>query len=311
MGLLLSRISLREFCFFVVVLLLWLSPAEPSSDYTDLVFKGCAQQKVPDPTDAFAQNLKSLLSNLTSQASLKTYYSTAVGDGATAVSGLFQCRGDLTAAQCGDCIGKTPDLARKLCGGAVPAARVQLKGCYLKYRISGFQEAPDTDVMFKVCGSEKDRGFGAKREAAFGMVESGVVDGGGFYTGTYGNVYVLGQCEGDAVIGGDCEGCVKRALERVGADCGEAISGQVYMNKCYVSFSYYPNGVPGVSSPSSSLAGTGEGGAGGGAGGGGAGHTQKTVAVVVGGVAAAGFGIVCLLFAKSLFKKRDAYRYES
>lgn len=40
-------------------------------------------------------------------------------------------------------------------------------------------------------------------------------------------------------------------------------------------------------------------------------HTQKTVAVVVGGVAAAGFGVVCLLFAKSLFKKRDACKYES
>ncbi|KAF8007212.1 hypothetical protein BT93_K1267 [Corymbia citriodora subsp. variegata] len=262
MGLLLYRMTIR---FFFFVLLLWLSfsPAELSSDYTNLVFKGCAQQKVPDPTDAFAQNLKSLLSTLTSQASQKTFYSTAVGDGATAVSGLFQCRGDLTAAQCGDCVGKTPDLARKLCGGTVAAARVQLKGCYLNYRISGFQEAPDTDVVYKVCGSEKDGGFGAKRKAAFGMVESGVVEGGGFYTGSYGNVYVLGQCEGDALIGGDCEGCVKRALERVEADCGEAISGQVYMNKCYVSFSYYPyvsfsyypKGVPGSSPPPSSLSG--------------------------------------------------------
>ncbi|XP_030477597.1 plasmodesmata-located protein 1 isoform X1 [Syzygium oleosum] len=300
MGFLLSRIT---FCFFFF-LLLWLSPAEPSSDFTDLVFKGCAQQKLPDPTDASAQNLKSLLSTLTSQASQKTFYSTSVGDGATAVSGLFQCRGDLAAAQCGDCVGRTPDLARKLCGGDVAAARVQLKGCYLKYRISGFQEAPDTDVVYKVCGSEKDGGFGAKREAAFGMVASGVVDGGGFYAGSYGNVYVLGQCEGDAVIGGDCEGCVKDALERLEAECGEAISGQVYMNKCYVSFSYYPNGVPGVS-PSSSLSGTEEGGSGDGH------HTQKTVAVVVGGVAAAGFGVVCFLFAKSLFKKRDAFKYES
>ncbi|XP_030516038.2 plasmodesmata-located protein 2-like isoform X2 [Rhodamnia argentea] len=302
MGLLLSRINIRVFFF---ALLLSLSPTEPSSDFTGLVFKGCAQQKLPDPTDASAQNLQSLLSTLTSQASQKTFYSTTVGDGTTAVSGLFQCRGDLTAAQCGDCIGKTPDLARKLCGGAVAAARVQLKGCYLKYQISGFVEAPDTDVVYKVCGSEKDAGFGAKRETAFGMVESGVVDGGGFYTGSYGNVYVLGQCEGDAVIGGDCEGCVKNALERVEAECGEAISGQVYMNKCYVSFSYYPNGVAGVSPPSASLSGTGEGGTGGGR------HTQKTVAVVVGGAAAVGFGVVCLLFAKSLFKKRDASKYDS
>jgi hypothetical protein len=33
-------------------------------------------------------------------------------------------------------------------------------------------------------------------------------------------------------------------------------------------------------------------------------RTQRTVAIAVGGVAALGFGVVCLLFVRSIFKKR-------
>lgn len=37
-------------------------------------------------------------------------------------------------------------------------------------------------------------------------------------------------------------------------------------------------------------------------------HTQRTVAIAVGGLAAFGFVIVCLLFLKSVMKKRGGKR---
>lgn len=38
-------------------------------------------------------------------------------------------------------------------------------------------------------------------------------------------------------------------------------------------------------------------------------HTQKTVALAVGGFAALGFLTACLLFVKSVFKKRSTTKY--
>lgn len=79
----------------------------------------------------------------------------------------------------------------------------------------------------------------------FGMVEKGVVGNGGFYAGEYDDVYALGQCQGD--LGAEnCAKCVDVALSNLKSGCGNAVNGQSYLLKCYVSYSYYANGVPSV-----------------------------------------------------------------
>lgn len=228
------------------------SPVYSSSDYTNLVYKGCADQNFQDPTGVYSQNLKSLLSTLVSQSSGKTYSSATAGKAEEAITGWFQCRGDLTNSQCGTCVSKIPELSGRLCGKTI-AARVQLTGCWLQYEVAGFKEVPDTELLYKVCGSTRasGAGFGERRDTALGMVESGVGGDGLFYTGSYQNVYVLGQCEGD-LGSSECVECVKAAVERAQSECGEAISGQVYLQKCYISYSYYPSGVPSSTSSSSS-----------------------------------------------------------
>ncbi|PON44367.1 Gnk2-like domain containing protein [Parasponia andersonii] len=266
--------------------------ATTGADYTKLVYKGCADQKFQDPSGFYSQNLKSLYNSLVSQSGQKPFSTTTSGDGQNAITGWYQCRGDLTTAQCYDCVSKIPDMAAKLCDRAV-AARVQLLGCYLRYEISGFKQVSDTELLYKMCGSirAEGTGFEARRDTAFGMVEDGVKSGSSlFYTGTYQSVYVLGQCEGD-LEPSDCGDCVKNAVQKATSECGDSISGQIYLQKCYLSYSYYPNGVPGISS-STTDKGTGQN------------HTQRTVAIAVGGIAALGFLIVCLLFVRSVMKKR-------
>lgn len=54
----------------------------------------------------------------------------------------------------------------------------------------------------------------------------------------------MGQCEGD-LSGGDCGECVKEALQQAEEVCGRAVSGQIYLFRCYISYKYYPNGVSG------------------------------------------------------------------
>lgn len=109
----------------------------------------------------------------------------------------------------------------------------------------GFPPAESTDVLYKQCGSGRasGSGFGDRVQAALEQVEKGV-SGKGYYGGVYESVYVLGQCEGD-LGNGDCGSCVKSAVENVRSACGDSVSAQMYLQQCYVSYTYYPNGVPG------------------------------------------------------------------
>ncbi|XP_010494393.1 PREDICTED: cysteine-rich repeat secretory protein 56-like [Camelina sativa] len=285
-------------------------------DYKNLIFKGCANQRYPDPTGVFSQNLKSLFASLVSQSAQSSFASTTSGtDNATAVIDVFQCRGDLHAPQCSDCVSKIPKLVSKLCGGGgddgnvVVAARVQLAGCYIRYEISGFRQTSGTEMLFRLCGKKQssDPGFSGKRDTAFGMAENGVKtggisgsgggSGGGFYAGQYESVYVLGQCEG-SLGNSDCGECVKDGFEKAKSECGNSNSGQVYLHKCFVSYSYYSQGqgVPNIEPLS---------------GGEKRQHTERTIALAVGGVFVLGFIIVCLLVLRSAMKKKtskyDAY----
>ncbi|CAE6221785.1 unnamed protein product [Arabidopsis arenosa] len=281
-------------------------------DNKNLIFKGCANQKFPDPTGVFSQNLKNLFTSLVSQSAQSSYASVTSGtDNTTAVIGVFQCRGDLHNAECYDCVSKIPKLVSKLCGGGgddgnvVVAARVQLAGCYLRYEISGFRQTSGTEMLFRICGKKdsSDPGFVGKRETAFGMAENGVKTGssggggggggGGFYAGQYESVYVLGQCEG-SLGNSDCGECVKDGFEKAKSECGDSNSGQVYLLKCYVSYSYYSHGVvPNKIEPIS--------------GGEKRQHTERTIALAVGGVFVLGFVIVCLLVLRSAMKKKSKY----
>ncbi|XP_027353127.1 cysteine-rich repeat secretory protein 56-like [Abrus precatorius] len=284
-----SQMGMFPFLILLTVSVPLLDPTLASAlDTTNLVYKGCADQKLQDP---YSQNLKPLLDSLVAESGQKGFAATTQ----SGITGVYQCRGDLTNSDCYNCVSKIPSMLDKLCGD-VAAARVQLSGCYLRYEVVGFKQVPQTQLLYKVCGSKKvsdGGGFEARRDSAFEMVENGVQGSGSlFYTGSYQSLYVLGQCEGD-LGNGDCGGCIKSAEEQAKVQCGDSISAQIYLQNCYISYSFYPNGVPTMSSSPGS---------------GGHQHIERTVALAVGGVAAVGFLIVCLLFLKSVLKKRGGKR---
>lgn len=172
------------------------------------------------------------------------------------------------------------------------------------YEVAGFPQVSGMQILFKTCGTTNaaGRGFEERRDTAFSVMENGVVSNHGFYVTTYQSLYVMGQCEGD-VGDSDCGECVKSAVQRAQVECGSSISGQIYLHKCFISFSYYPNGVPkgghsssggGSSSSSYSSSFSGQ-------------NTGKTVAIILGGIAAVAFLVICLLFARNLVRKRDDY----
>ncbi|KAL2486336.1 Cysteine-rich repeat secretory protein 3 [Abeliophyllum distichum] len=268
-----------------------------SSDYTDLVYKGCANQDFQDFNGIYKQTLKNLFDTLISQSSNTKFYNSSAGEGPSTINGLFQCRGDLSNSDCVNCVKKAPEMSEKLCGHSI-AARVQLNGCYLRYEIAGFRQVSGTELLYKVCGSTQasGAGFEDRLNSALGEIVKGVGSGNsGFYAGGYESVYFLGQCEGD-LNSGDCVNCVKNAIDKAKSECGTSISAQIYLQQCYISYTYYPSGVPTNNSPSFSS--------------GSRKNTQKTVAIVLGGVVGLGLGIACLLFAKSTLKKKThTYKY--
>ncbi|CAK9139552.1 unnamed protein product [Ilex paraguariensis] len=296
-------LSRKTFCLFFLFLVLLtnlelIPPAKSAPDNTNLVYKGCAKQSLSDPTGVYSQALSALFGSLLAQSSKAKFFKTTTGSGQTTISGLFQCRGDLSNVDCYNCVSKLPILIDKLCGKPV-AARIQLLGCYMLYEVAGFSQISGLEMLYKTCGGTNVAGVGfeQRRDTAFSNLESGVVSGGGFYTTSYESVYVLGQCQGD-LGSNDCGDCVKSAVQRAQVECGSSISGQIYLHKCFISYSYYPNGVPkrssssAYSSPSSSGSGQ---------------NTGKTVAIILGGAAGVGFLVICMMFARNLLKKHDDY----
>ncbi|KAJ6430265.1 hypothetical protein OIU84_021632 [Salix udensis] len=266
----------KPFSCFVFLSLLSVNLSQSALDYSTLVYKGCAKQAFQDPNGVYSQAISALFGSLVSQ-STKT-------------------KGDLSNTDCYNCVSKLPVLADKLCGKTI-AARIQLYGCYILYEVAGFTQVSGMEMLYKTCGATNaaGSGFEERRDTAFSVMQNGVVSGHGFYATNYQSMYVLGQCEGD-VGDSDCGDCVKTAVQRAQVECGNSISGQIYLHKCFISYSYYPNGVPRRSSSSSDSFSSGTGP-----------KTGKTVAIIVGGAAGVGFLVICLLFARSLMKKHDDF----
>lgn len=273
--------------------------AKSAADYSNLVYKGCAKQALSDPTGVYSQALSALFGSLVSQSSKAKFYKTTSGSGQTTISGLFQCRGDLSNGDCYSCVSKLPEMSDKLCGKTI-AARIQLLGCYILYEVSGFAQISGVEMLYKTCSGTNvaGSGFEDRRDTAFSVMENGVSSGHGFYTTSYEQVYVLGQCEGD-LGDADCGACVKTAVQRAQVECGSSISGQIYLHKCFLSYNYYPNGVPRRASSSSSHSSSSSSGSGA--------NTGKTVAIILGGAAGVGFLVICMLFARGLMKKKDDF----
>ncbi|GMI70377.1 plasmodesmata-located protein 2 [Hibiscus trionum] len=272
-------------------------PVESAPDDTTLVYKGCAKQSFTDPAGVYSQALSALFQTLLSQSMKAKFYKTTTGNGQTTITGLFQCRGDLSNSDCYNCASKLPTLADKLCGKTL-AARIQLHGCYMLYEVAGFAQISGMEMLFKTCGATNvaGTGFEERRDTALSVLETGVVTNHGFYTTNYQSVYLLGQCEGD-VGDSDCGECVKSAVQKAQVECGSSISAQIYLHKCFISYNYYPNGVPRRSSSSSypqyssSSSGTRQ-------------NTGRTVAIILGGAASVGFLVILLMFARNVMKKK-------
>ncbi|KAJ1409480.1 Gnk2-homologous domain [Sesbania bispinosa] len=185
----------RKSLFLILFLVLFtnLGPSLSAPDYTTLVYKGCSKETFTDPNGMYSQALSALFGSLVSQSTKGKFFKTTSGSGQTSITGLFQCRGDLSNSDCYNCVSKLPVLSDKLCGKTI-AARVQLLGCYMLYEVAGFAQISGMQILYKTCGATNaaGSGFEERRDTAFSVMENGV----------------------------DCGDCVKFAVQRAQVECG-------------------------------------------------------------------------------------------
>lgn len=298
--------------------------ARPFSDYTNLLYKNCANQTFSTPTKSHLQTLSILFHELVSHSFQSKFFKTIEGDGDMSISGLFQCRGDISNEDCRNCVSTLPDVSSSLCKESM-AACVQLYGCYMRYEPEGVSNMlSNHELVYKICGESKQvvSGFEEMRNGAFAALGSAIVNGGdqGFYKMRFESMEVMAQCEGD-LEGFVCEECVSSAVQIAEKECGGAPSAQIYLHKCFISYSYHflPKGISGhiqlilffhilvdlyyiyiyilnklnfyVTEKGRSKNNKSKNG--------------KTVAIVLGGASALGFGLIIALFVKSWTKKEE------
>ncbi|KAG8094260.1 hypothetical protein GUJ93_ZPchr0012g18958 [Zizania palustris] len=287
-----------------------------SDDYTAFVYAGCSQARY-DAGSQYAADVDTVLSSLTNSAGYTAYANYSSPSAATAdLVGLYQCRSDLPAAICGGCVKSAVTKLASLCNSAAGAA-VQLRACFVRYGNDSFLGRQDTTVLFKKCGGASgDTGVVAMRDAALGALVAAAApaDEVSYRAGAAGYVQAMSQCVGD--LGAKaCSDCVSAAASQLKAGCGYASAAEVYLGKCYARF--WSNAAGTGASNGGGISGGGNvpgGGNGINGGGGGAGngyaygfvpHTYgehdesgKTLAIIIGLVAAVALVIILLCFVK-------------
>ncbi|KAK4755506.1 hypothetical protein SAY87_009263 [Trapa incisa] len=227
---------------------------EPNTDYSTLVYKNCANETFSDESAAassYQKTLDSMFNQLLSHSSQSKFFRITAGNTHGRISGLYQCREDITNQDCHVCVTKLPYISSTLCNRA-KAAEIQLSGCSLRYKINSLSlqtkdQLPAGTIKYdaerKDCSRERvdmDR-FDELRDSAFVELESQVFVRHGRCTVQREMLRAMAQCEG--VMGEqECIECVKHAASIAKEACERAVSGQVSLSRCSVSYLYGQGG---------------------------------------------------------------------
>ncbi|KAL1539483.1 plasmodesmata-located protein 4-like [Salvia divinorum] len=258
-------------------------------DSHKLVYTQCSNRN--SPNHSHVSLLAILFQEFVTHSSQSNFFKTIVANEKTAISGSFQCMKHFSSDECKSCVARTSNLSESLCGESLPA-RIQLQGCSVRYEeedgaVPENISAGSEQILHWACSERRIErgGFEDVKYAALGMAESCVMSENGFCETTYESIHVLAQC-GDSLRSCECGECVHRAVEIACEDrCRYSVSGEVYVDGCFISYAYRDEGF-----------GTFEGGGG---------SLPKLVALVVGGLAILSFGVGLCYFMKSCGKKKD------
>ncbi|XP_028785378.1 plasmodesmata-located protein 6 [Neltuma alba] len=242
MSMLSSHFSSRLLLLLLLPLLLLISFATPTSSSSStqaFIYSNCSQAKFM-PGSAYGSTVSSLLTSIVNGAMISSYNNLTVPSSSaqnTPIYGLFQCRGDLAAAECSRCVAQAVSQLGTICPDSTGGA-LQLDGCLVMYDDSEFFGVEDKTLVVKKCGPSTtftSNGL-TRRDAVLSYLETSDGVYKAFRTTSLGNLQGIAQCVGD-LSATDCQDCLSNAIGRLREECGAAQWGRVGLAKCYACFS--------------------------------------------------------------------------
>lgn len=231
-------LSLSSLIWVILTILSQLAISCRGSSLDSFVYVGCSQLKY-NSGSPYESNVNSILTSVVNSASYANYNNfkvslpgSAAGD---VVYGLFQCRGDLPAADCRRCVSAAVGRLGSTCVGASGGA-LQLEGCFVRYDNTSFVGVEDKTVVSDKCGpmmSDDDPGVLTRRDAVLSYLGAG---GQYFRVSGAGKVQGVAQCTQDLSVV-ECQDCLSEAIERLKTQCGSASWGDMFFAKCYARYS--------------------------------------------------------------------------
>ncbi|KAK4357713.1 hypothetical protein RND71_023323 [Anisodus tanguticus] len=201
------------------------------------VYGGCSQLKY-NPGTIYESNVNSVLTSSVNSASYANFNNFKISlPGSTqsdVVYGLFQCRGDLSNADCRDCVARAVSQVGTLCVDKLGGA-LQLDGCFLKYDNISFLGAEDKSIVMHKCGPSigDNSDTLTRRDAVLTYLSA---EGQYFRVGGSGEIQGVAQCTQDLSVG-ECQDCLSEAIGRLKSECESSPWGDMFLAKCYARYS--------------------------------------------------------------------------
>ncbi|KAH6814919.1 plasmodesmata-located protein 6 [Perilla frutescens var. frutescens] len=271
----------------ITIFIFFLELSSCSSSVESFIYVGCTQLKY-NPGTSYESSVNSVLASLVNSASISNYNHFQ----SDAVSALYQCRGDLSSSDCRSCVASAVSRLGSFCVGTSGGA-LQLDGCFIKYDNTSFVGAQDKTVVSSKCGGYDDGGdedVGSRRDAVLAYL-TGQGQGQYFRVGGSGKVQGMVQCVQD-LSAEECEDCLSEAVQRLKTDCAASSWADMFLGKCYARYSHSQLSAGGYTPASKTERDDND-------------ETEKTLALIIGLIAAVTLLIIFLSFLSKSLDRED------
>ncbi|XP_027925801.1 cysteine-rich receptor-like protein kinase 25 isoform X4 [Vigna unguiculata] len=236
-------------CTFVITLLNFPTTKAQNEDRVYFEYQNCSPNRTSS-TSAYQNNLITLLSSFTSNASATLFYNTTILSRNNTVYGLFMCRGDIPLRLCKECVANATE---KLstdpeCKNSVEAVMWYAE-CKLRYsNVPFFSVVATSPGIFLVSPSDVTTNSTISfmiflRDAMNRTAEAAAVSDARFSTKETNlshsqTVYTLAQCTQD-LSPQNCRTCLAEAIKDLPTCCDGKQGGRVVFPSCNIWYEMY------------------------------------------------------------------------
>ncbi|CAK7350915.1 unnamed protein product [Dovyalis caffra] len=204
----------------------------------------CSDSQNSTANATYTSNLSTLLSSLSSKASLNSFYE----DSSNGIYSLYLCRGDVSSNTCQTCVNNATQDIRQRCSSNRTAI-IWYDECMLRYSNRNFLGVDQTYPRVLMWNSKNttspdEQNFGALgliytlidyvpyTNTMFGTNQSAVPDGSQ-------NRYALVQCSRD-INSSDCSSCLGMLGDAVTECCQAKVGWRILAPSCSLRYEEYP-----------------------------------------------------------------------